>query len=72
MNYRLLNNEDRSYKKGLAGALRNAWIGVDAFNVFDINNVNSYYWVSDVTNQQSAVPNYLPGRLINLHFQLDF
>lgn len=72
MNYRLLNNEDRSYKKGLAGALRNAWIGVDAFNVFDINNVNSYYWVSDVTNQQYAVPNYLTGRLINLHFQLDF
>ena len=26
---------------------------------------NSYYWVTDVTNQQYAVPNYLTGRQIN-------
>ena len=41
------------------------WLGIDALNVFGISNVNSYYWVTDVTNQQYAVPNYLTGRQIN-------
>ena len=72
MSYRLLNNEDGSHTRGIAKILRNAWLGIDAFNVFGINNVNSYYWVSDVTNQQYAVPNYLTGRLINLNLQLEF
>lgn len=72
MSYRLLNNEDGRRTRGAAGALRNVWLGIDAFNVFGINNVNSYYWVSDVTNQQYAVPNYLTGRLINFHLQVEF
>ena len=33
------------------------WLGVDCLNIFGISNVNSYYWVTDVTNQQYAVPN---------------
>ena len=41
------------------------WIGIDGLNIFGISNVNSYYWVTDVTNQQYAVPNYLTGRQIN-------
>jgi len=41
------------------------WIGVDGLNIFGISNVNSYYWVTDVTNHQYAVPNYLTGRQIN-------
>lgn len=72
MNYRLLNNEDGRARRGLAGAVRNAWLGIDAFNVFGINNVNSYYWVTDITNNQFAVPNYLTGRLLNLRLSLEF
>ena len=41
------------------------WIGLDCLNLFGISNVNSYYWVTDVTNRQYAVPNYLTGRQIN-------
>ena len=41
------------------------WLSVDGLNIFGISNVNSYYWVTDVTNQQYAVPNYLTGRQIN-------
>ncbi len=40
-------------------------LGVDCLNLFGIDNVNSYYWVTDVTNQQYAVPNYLTGRQLN-------
>ena len=41
------------------------WLGIDGLNIFGISNVNSYYWVTDVTNHQYAVPNYLTGRQIN-------
>ena len=45
--------------------VRRVWLGVDCLNLFGISNVNSYYWVTDVTNRQWAVPNYLTGRQIN-------
>lgn len=72
LSYRLLNNEDKHVRKGFAGLLRNAWLGIDAFNVFGLNNVSSYYWVTDITNNQYAVPNYLTGRQVNLRFLLEF
>jgi hypothetical protein len=52
--------------------LKRIWLGVDCLNLFGINNVNSYYWVTDVSNQQYAVPNYLTGRLINAKLNLEF
>lgn len=47
--------------KGIKGI----WIGIDCLNLFGISNVNSYYWVTDVTNTQWAIPNYLTSRQIN-------
>ena len=52
--------------------LKRIWVGVDCLNVFGNNNVNSYYWVTDVTNQQYAVPNYLTGRQINVRVSAEF
>ena len=37
-------------------------ISLECLNLFGFNNVNSYYWVTDIFNQQYAVPNYLTGR----------
>ena len=65
MSYRLLNNEEQTYRTGVRKYIKNIWLGLDAFNLLDINNVNSYYWVSDVSNNNYAVPNYLTGRQIN-------
>ena len=72
MSYRLLNNEDRHITRGIGRMFRNIWLGVDAFNVLGIDNVNSYYWVTDITNTQYAVPNYLTGRQISVRFSIDF
>ncbi len=68
MSYRLLDNHDRSRKS----IFRNIWLGADCLNLFGINNVNSYYWVTDVTSQQYAVPNFLTGRLFNVRVQFEF
>ena len=71
MSYRLLDNEDGRNQKKFIRHLRNVWLGVDCFNLFDISNVSSYYWVTDVTNQQYAVPNYLTGRQINARILIE-
>ena len=71
MSYRLLNNEDRQNPHKWARPFRNIWLGLDGFNILDISNVSSYYWVTDVTNQQYAVPNYLTGRQINFRILLE-
>ena len=72
MNYRLVNNEEHTITHGIARHFRNVWIGVDAFNLLGINNVNSYYWITDTENHRYAVPNYLTGRRINCRFWIEF
>ena len=52
--------------------IKKIWLGIDCLNLFGISNVNSYYWVTDVTNRQWAVPNYLTGRQINGRFVMEF
>ena len=47
-------------------------IGVDVFNLFDISNVSSYYWVTDVNNIQYAVPNYLTRRQFTVRLSMEF
>lgn len=71
MSYRLLNNEENIYRTGIRQFLRNVWLGIDAFNLLGINNVNSYYWVRDVHNNNFAVPNYLTGRQINARILIE-
>ena len=66
MSYRLLDNEDKRMRNGICRYIKNVWLGADALNLLDINNVNSYYWVSDVYNQSYAVPNYLTSRQLNV------
>ncbi|MCI6839546.1 MAG: TonB-dependent receptor [Prevotella sp.] len=68
LSYRLVNNENKTHGK----TFRNVWLGLDCLNLFGINNVNSYYWITDVTSHQYAVPNYLTGRLINARVQFEF
>lgn len=68
MSYRLFDNTDGKRKS----IFRNIWLGLDCLNLFGINNVNSYYWITDVTGQQYAVPNYLTGRQFNGKVTIEF
>ena len=69
LSYRLLNNEGKQRKHI---QLRNVWLGAECLNLFGINNVNSYYWITDVTGGQYAVPNYLTCRQVNFRVTVDF
>jgi len=45
---------------------KSLWLSLEFFNLLDIKNTISYTWITDVTNMQYAVPNYLTSRRINL------
>jgi hypothetical protein len=70
--YSLDAGVDRIMDKTFFKWMKSLSFNLDFFNLLDIKNVNSYYWVTDVTNRQYAVPNYLTGRRVNLKIQVGF
>ena len=68
----LVGKEDKIMKSRALSSFKNLWIGLDCFNLLDIRNTNSYYWVSDFANQQWGIPNYLTGRLLNVRISAEF
>ena len=59
-------------KRNFLSHFKSLSVGLDLFNMFDISNVSSYYWVTDVNNIQYAVPNYLTRRQINFRISAEF
>ena len=66
-------------RRGPWRRLKEMSVGLDFFNLLDIDNTNSYYWVTVIGSDGSthgnptyAVPNYLTGRTINLSFSIRF
>ncbi|MBE6305754.1 MAG: TonB-dependent receptor [Bacteroidales bacterium] len=74
LSYALLSprGEDEPKRSGFWGYFKSIWIGLDCFNLLDISNVSSYYWVTDVNDIQYAVPNYLTRRQFNIRLTVDF
>ena len=57
--------------------IKSLWLGIEVFNLMDINNTISYQWIKTVGNQQGlsgeyAVPNYLTSRRFNLKLKMKF
>ncbi len=47
-------------------------LNLDLLNLFNIKNESSYYWVSDISGYQWAVPNYLTNFMLNFRVSIDF
>lgn len=48
------------------------WLTLEVFNLLQINNVISYIWITDVSDRQYPVPNYLTPRQLNLKLVMQF
>lgn len=74
LSYALLSprSENEEARSGFWRHFKSIWLGVDCFNLLDISNVSSYYWVTDVNDIQYAVPNYLTRRQFNIRLTIDF
>ena len=66
LSYKIFDYSKHAHVYGKTGVFKNIWLGADCLNLLGINNVNSYYWITDISNTQFAVPNYLTGRQLNL------
>lgn len=64
--------KDGERRSGFMRHFKSIWLGVDVFNLLDISNVSSYYWVTDVNDIQYAVPNYLTRRQFNVRLSVEF
>ncbi|MBD5368148.1 MAG: TonB-dependent receptor plug domain-containing protein [Bacteroides sp.] len=73
LSYALLSPlKDGETRSGVMRHIKSIWLGLDVFNLLDIANVSSYYWVTDVNDIQYAVPNYLTRRQFNVRLSIDF
>ena len=72
LTYHLSRENSEIMDRGFLRHFKNIWLGLDVFNLLDINNTGSYYWITDVYNHPYAVPNYLTGRQLNLRISVDF
>ncbi|MDR1436511.1 MAG: TonB-dependent receptor [Candidatus Symbiothrix sp.] len=71
--YRLWGGEDDPSRNSSPWRyFRNIWVGGDIFNLFDIGNVSSYSWFTDINGYQNAVPDRLTGRQINFKIIVEF
>ncbi len=52
--------------------INDMWISLEVFNLLNINNTISYFWVSSNQGDQFAVPNYLTDRKLNLKLSIRF
>ena len=58
---------DRSKDKVWQKPFEKFVIGIDAFNLLEIRNTASYFWVMDISSARHyAVPNYLTNRLFSI------
>jgi hypothetical protein len=59
-------DENDTQKTGWKRYVKSAMVGLEIFNMLDVQNTISYLWIQDVEARTWAVPNYLTGRRVNL------
>lgn len=70
--YQIIKEDHHLPKQNPFHHLKGMFISVEIFNLLQVNNTVSYTWITDVTNRQYAVPNYLTKRTLNLKLQVKF
>jgi len=58
--------------RALLRNINDMWLSLEFFNLLNINNTISYFWVTSIYGDQFAVPNYLTSRRVNLKLTIKF
>ena len=68
-----LITEASSFSKGNPlRYVKNMFVSVDVFNLFDISNIISFNWVKYIDNVYYGAPNYLTPRYVNVKLVMEF
>jgi hypothetical protein len=70
--YQIIKEDKPLPKQNPFHHLKAMFISIEIFNLLQVNNTVSYTWITDVTNRQYAVPNYLTRRTLNIKLQVKF
>jgi hypothetical protein len=70
--YQLVKEDKKIAETSIFHNLKSVWIGLEVFNLLQVNNTISYFWIKDVTDRQYAIPNYLTSRQLNLRMMIKF
>ena len=63
----------KTYPAKWKNAFKELTIGVEVFNMFDVQNSITNTWVRDVySKRQYAIPNYLSPRVFNVRMSMKF
>ena len=69
----VLVDEKKSYKRGWKSKFKSLSLGLEIFNMFDVQNSITNTWVRDVySKRQYAIPNYLTPRVFNVRVGMRF
>ena len=68
----LVDENSKAPKNGWKKNFKSAMIGIEIFNLLDVNNTISYIWLEDIEGRRWAVPNYLTARRVNLKLMMKF
>lgn len=64
--YQIIKEDKPLAKSNPFHFMKSLWAGLEVFNLLQVNNTISYYWVKDVTGRSYAVPNYLTNRQLSV------
>jgi hypothetical protein len=66
-------DSEKTYNANWKSAFKELTIGVEVFNMFDVQNSITNTWVRDVySKRQYAIPNYLSPRVFNVRLSMKF
>jgi len=68
----LISPDHKPFRNKAFDQIKDMWVSLEVFNLLDISNTISYLWVSNISGDMFAVPNYLTRRKLNLKLTVKF
>ncbi len=69
----IIVGDEKKYKNGFKSLFEELTIGLEIFNMFNVQNSITNTWVRDVySKRQFSIPNYLTPRIFNLNLEFKF
>jgi len=69
----IIVDKNKQYTKGFLKHFKELDLGIELFNMFDINNTTTNTWIYDVdTETYNGIPNTLTGRILNFKLGMQF
>jgi len=66
------SSEKDNRKSLIMKYIKSVWLGLEVYNLLQVDNTVSYLWIKDVTNRTYAVPNYLTPRMLNFKVSIEY